>query len=105
MSKNNSGKDKEKKLALEHITELFGEAEKASGTDSSLSDKYVAKARDIQMKFRIRMPTEFKRKFCKICHKYFIPQVNSRVRISDGKVVILCFSCKNFTRIPVKPKN
>ncbi|MBR9691027.1 ribonuclease P [Candidatus Woesearchaeota archaeon] len=95
-------KEKEKKIAKEHINELFEQAKEAFGKDPSLSDKYVKQARTIQMKFRLRMPPEYKKSFCKHCYKYLVPSKNCRVRVSDGKVVYYCESCKKFMRFPYK---
>ena len=104
MSMRSSDKGKEKKIALEHIAELFLEAKKVFPNDPALSDAYVKKARDIQMKFRLRMPPEYKRRFCKSCSRYLVPSVNAKVRINGGKVIYTCISCKKITRIPLKPK-
>ena len=95
-------KEKEKKIAKDHIDRLFSEAESTYKEDMSLSNKYVKMARDIQMKFRMRMPSEYKRKFCKHCHSYLVPTVSCRIRIHDSKLIYSCYSCKKFTRIPLK---
>ncbi len=97
-------KENEKKIAKEHISELFNIAEETFVKNPELSDEYVKKARLIQMKFRLRMPSEYKRRFCKSCNKYLVPNINSRVRIRDGNVIIYCISCRNYTRIPIKQK-
>lgn len=99
-----SDKEKEKKIALEHIKELFTEAESVFKDNPELADKYVKKARDIQMKVKLRMPAEYKRKYCKHCYTYFVPSTTCRVRINGGKVVYYCLKCKNYTRIPINPK-
>lgn len=91
-------KDNDKKIALEHIKGLFDEAELISKNNISFANQYVKKAKDIQMKFRIRMPKEYKRKFCKHCNNYFIHGVNCRVRLSKKNVVYTCFTCKKQTR-------
>ena len=95
-------KEKEKEIAKEHIDELFSEAEKVFSQAPGLSDSYVKKARDIQMKFKLKMPGEHKRKFCKHCYAYIVPSVNCRVRISGGKVVYYCLACRKFMRFPLK---
>ena len=97
-------KEKEKKTALQHIKELFLEAKNSFNERPDLSDEYVKKARAIQMKFKVRMPAEYKRKFCKSCSRYLVPNKNCRVRINGGKVIYCCHSCKNYMRIPLTKK-
>lgn len=104
MIKRSKEKNKEKEIAKRHVSELFLEADKAFSKNPKLSDKYVKKAIEISQKFRLKMPTEYKRRFCKSCKKYLVPSLNCKVRINAGKVIYHCFSCKNIMRIPLKPK-
>ena len=104
MSKPAISKTKQKEIARERIQTLFKEAEKVFKKNKSLANRYVTLARKLAMKARIRIPTQLKRKFCKHCYKYLMPGINSRTRTRDGKVVISCFECKKFMRIPVKKK-
>ncbi len=92
----------EKALALEHIKELFQQADEKFSEDASKSHRYVALARQIQMKHKVRMPRSLKRKYCKHCYKYIRTGVNGRVRIRNGVLTIYCDSCRKFTRIPFK---
>jgi len=87
------------RIALERIKQLFAEAEK----NKEMADRYVAIARKIAMKHKVRIPKELKRRFCKHCYCYLTSE-NSRVRAKDGKIVISCFKCKKFTRIPLRNK-
>ena len=104
MSKPAISKTKQKEIAKERIEILFKQADVIFSENKSLANRYVTLARKIAMKVRIRIPTELKRKFCKHCYKYLKPGVNSRTRTRDGKVIISCFECKKFTRIPIKKK-
>lgn len=98
-------KNKEyQKIAKERINILFKQAKIKFKEDSKLSDRYVYLARRIAMKYKIRIPSLLKRKFCKHCYKYLVPSVNCRVRAQKGKVVYYCLSCKKFSRIGYKPK-
>jgi len=105
MSKPAFTKNEQKTIALQRITILFNEAEKAFHKTPSLSHRYVTLARKIAMKTKSRIPVDLKRRFCKKCYKYLQPGVNARVRTRAGKVVISCFECKNFMRIPIKKNN
>ncbi|MBT7497352.1 ribonuclease P [Candidatus Woesearchaeota archaeon] len=102
MSKPAISKQKQKEIAKERIITLFEQAAIQFPKNKSLSNRYVTLARKIAMKLRMRIPQEYKRRFCKHCYKYLQPGVNSRIRTRDGKVIISCFECKKFTRIPVK---
>ena len=104
MSKPVISKIKQKDIAKERILILFNQAEEVFSKNKSLANRYVTLARKIAMKVRIRIPLELKRKFCKHCYKFLKPGINSRIRTRDGKVIISCFECKNFTRIPIKKK-
>lgn len=95
-------KKKQQLIALERISQLFFQAEKMFPTDKTRASRYVTLARKIAMKVKVKMPLHLKRRFCKHCYKYLQSGVNSRVRIRNGKVVISCLECKNFTRIPIK---
>ncbi len=105
MSKPVISKTKQKEIAHERVKILFQNAEKVFSSDKSFSNRYVTLARKIAMIVKIRIPLEFKRKFCKHCYKFLMPGTNSRVRTRDGKVVISCLECKKFTRIPVGKKS
>ena len=90
------------KIANERIKFLFQHAKEIFKEDSKLSDKYVKIARRIAMKYKIRFPSEYKKRFCKNCYKYFVPGVNCRVRIHKHRIIYYCLSCKHFMRHPVK---
>jgi len=102
MSKPLLPKYKQKEIALERINILFNEAEKTFSKNKALADRYVSLARKIAMKVKLKLPLKLKRKFCKHCYKFLMPGVNSRIRTRNGKVVISCFECKKFMRIPIR---
>jgi ribonuclease P protein subunit RPR2 len=95
-------KSKQKEIAKERIEILFEQAKLQFPKNKSLANRYVTLARKLAMKVRVRIPQEYKRKFCKHCHKYLQPGINSRTRTRDGKVIISCLECKKFMRIPIK---
>lgn len=94
--------EKVQKIAKERIKFLFQEAKRVFKQDNKLSDKYVKTARRIAMKYKIRLPSELKKRFCKHCYKYLVPSVNCRVRIHKHRIIYYCLSCKHFMRHPVK---
>ena len=89
-------------IAKTHITSLFEEAKKTD--DKRLQDRYVELARKIAMKFRISIPSEYKRRFCPHCYRYMIPGKNLRVRVHEHRVIYYCLECKKFWRKPLKLK-
>ena len=93
---------KHKDIARERIQILFKEARDVFKKKPRLADRYVYLARKIAMKYKVRIPPELKRKFCKYCHTYLVPSVNCRVRVQRGKVVYYCMKCKKFMRFVLK---
>ena len=91
-----------KEIARERILELFKQAELRFKKNPELSDRYVEIARKISMKYKVKIPKELKRRFCKHCFNYLFPGVNSRVRLTQKKVVYYCFNCKKYMRFPYK---
>jgi len=92
-----------KKIAEKRIKKLFELAEKkASSNRFNLADRYVELARKISMRYRVSIPKEFKRRFCKNCYRYLKPGINARVRLTSGKLVIYCENCGKFIRLPFK---
>ena len=95
-------KQKQKEIAKERVRRLFELATTMFPKRKDLANRYVDLARKISMKVRMRIPPEFKRRFCKHCYKYLQPGINARVRTREGKVIISCLECKEFMRIPFK---
>ena len=94
--------DEVKLIAKERIETLFKEASMTN--DQTLRNRYVELARKLVQKANIRMPREFKRKYCKHCYSYFNSK-NSRVRTTKHKMIsTLCFECKKRTRFPYLKK-
>ena len=94
-------KQKQEEIINKNIQLLFDEADKIYSYNPSLSDRYVKLARQIAMKFRYRIPKEYKRRFCRHCYAFFKPGVNCRVRLNHGKIIYYCLKCKKYTRIPL----
>ncbi|NQV91071.1 ribonuclease P [Candidatus Woesearchaeota archaeon] len=105
MARPTISKKQQKEIAKERIKTLFSQAQEVFSKNKSLAHRYVTLARKLAMKVRIRMPIEYKRKYCKHCYKYLVSGVNSRTRTRDGKVIISCLECKTFMRIPIKKKS
>lgn len=91
-----------KRISRERIALLFSRARETFPEDPALSDRYVALARKISMKQRVRIEKRFRRQFCHHCKRFLVPGVNMRVRIGHGKVVITCLSCRQKMRFPAR---
>ena len=103
VKKSRKNKKKNKNIAVKRIKYLFELAEKkARFNQMDLADRYVEIARKLSMRYLVKIPKEFKRKYCKHCYSYLIAGKNSRVRVSRGKIVLYCKNCKKYTRIPLK---
>nr|WP_048060630.1 ribonuclease P protein component 4 [Methanothermus fervidus] len=88
------------RIALERINILFNLAEREFHKHPERSHRYVEIARNIAMKYNIRIPRIWKRRFCKKCYKFLKPGYNSRIRVSGGKVKIKCLECGHIMRYP-----
>src|SRR3989344_6156775 len=97
-------KDKLKEIAGKRIIILFKQAEEIASKNKTLANRYINLARKIAMKAKVSFPSNLKRKFCKHCYHFLIPSINSRVRTKNRKVIIYCYDCKKYTRIPIIKK-
>jgi len=97
-------KDEQIKIAKQRIKELFKQAVDIFSEDPKLSNRYVQLARKIAMKFKVKLTSTQKRKFCKHCYCFLMPGVNCTVRITGKTITYTCKKCKKFTRIGYKSK-
>jgi ribonuclease P protein subunit RPR2 len=96
-------KKMQKIIAKGRISKLFILAEEnALSGELNLSNRYVELARKISMRNLAPIPKKYKRRFCKHCYKYLLPNVTCRVRIHRGKIIVYCHNCRKYTRIPLK---
>jgi len=89
-------RERRKKIARERIGYLMNLADEAAslGNLNGATD-YVKQARELGMKYTVRLTTEYKRKFCKYCYNYLRPMITSRSRTNSDKkrVEVKCLSC------------
>ena len=93
-------KQRSKDIAIERIAKLFDEASLAFKQNPELSSRYVELARKISSKYKVRMPSELKRRFCRHCGAYFVPSKTLKVRLKGQKVIYTCLVCGKFARLP-----
>ncbi|MFH1317332.1 MAG: ribonuclease P [Candidatus Woesearchaeota archaeon] len=85
---------------ISKVQEYIDFARSKFDKDKELANKYVKKARRLQMKHKIRLPRELKRRFCKHCYNLFVAGKSLRVRTREGHVVYYCLECKKYMRFP-----
>lgn len=99
---------RKKKQLLSHedirvqIISLMEQADETIKTDNDLAQKLAQQARKLQMRTRVKFPSEWKKRFCKHCKNFLYPGKNCRIRLSSSNkvVAILCFNCNRYSRIP-----
>ena len=92
------------KIALDRVRILFKLASENIIKHPERSNRYIKLAKKIAMRAKVRIPVELRRRYCKHCLTYLRPGKNCRIRTREKKLVIYCFNCKKFTRIPLKKK-
>jgi len=96
-------KNMQKIIANERISKLFILAEEnALSGKLNLSNRYIELARKISMRNLTPIPKRYKRRFCKHCYRYLLPNVTCRIRVHGGKIVVYCHTCGKYSRIPFK---
>jgi ribonuclease P protein subunit RPR2 len=86
-------------IANERIELLFefAERERARGKYDRL-DRYVELARKIGMRYNVRIPLKYKRRFCNNCYSYLHPGRTADVRTRSGKLIVHCRNCGKIMR-------
>ena len=95
-------------IAKERIALLMREADSAALSGSlDMADRYVEMARRVGMRYNVRIPQEFRRRFCRGCYGYLLPGVTSRNRFNKGNLVTTCTRCGHIARMPLveRPSN
>ncbi len=93
-------------IASKRIDILFDLAEvEAKAHNQHRANRYVELARKIGMRYNVRVPTRYRRRYCKHCHSYLLPSVTSRVRVRRKKIVIFCETCGGYIRVPFGREN
>jgi len=89
-------------IARERIDLLMREADLAAlAGKMEYADRYVDMARRVGMRYNVRVPTTYRRRFCRGCYRYLQPGISSRTRLSRGRVVTTCLRCGHVSRIPL----
>jgi ribonuclease P protein subunit RPR2 len=96
-------KQEQRVIAAERIRTLFGEASRAfSAGRRDRADRYVALAWKLHTRYKVPIPLQLKRRFCRRCRTYWVPGATVRVRIRNGRKVYACLACQALKRVPLK---
>jgi len=94
-----------KGVVLERIGILFSLAKKEAKAHPERGKRYVFLARKLATRFRLRLPAQFKKSFCKKCNSLYLPGINAKVRLDSRtrRVVYEC-ACGEKRAMPYKNK-
>lgn len=90
------------RTVTERIHKLFQQAQLSESKE--LSDRYVKLARTLSMKYKVKMPSELKKQFCKHCNVFLRQGKNARVRRNEKGMIYTCLECNKQMRFPIRKK-
>lgn len=93
---------RKKEIADENIAHYFEQAKQRYATAPDLAHRYMAMARKMALRFRVRIPSDLRWRVCNKCCHYLVPAKNARVRVDKGMRIILCKDCKSISRFRYK---
>jgi ribonuclease P protein subunit RPR2 len=88
------------KIALERMEILFKLAEEEFSHKPARSHRYVEMSRKIATKYNLKMPSQWRGRFCRNCHSFLKPGSNCLVRLSGSMVNINCLECGEVMKKP-----
>jgi len=91
-------KKEQKKVAKEHLVELFKQAKKSFAEDPKIANRQIKVALNIRNKFKLRLTKDQKSHFCKECHAFLMPGKNCIVRTKNKMMLYHCKECGNIRR-------
>lgn len=72
---------------------LLDQAVKTSMNDLALARRQAELARKVMLKYNVRLDYSQKRFICRGCKKLIVPGVNARVRLGQGKPLVVRITC------------
>lgn len=94
-----------RRIVLERISILFKRAREVFDSEPELAQRYANLARKIGMRYKVRIPPEFRRMICRHCKGFILPGKNCIVRVRQERephLVTTCLRCGRHMRIPLK---
>ena len=86
-------KNSKKEIATQRILILFDSAISNARNNPKLAERQAQIARQISMRFKIKMPWQIQTSFCKKCKKFIVPSISSKVRIGRSNVKSIRITC------------
>ena len=87
-------------IAVERMNILFNRAEMEFINHPERSNRYVELALKLSTKYNTKVPKQWRRRYCKKCHKFLSYGHNSTVRLVNSEVNIFCGECGHVMKIP-----
>ena len=89
-------------IARRRMCELFQRARELFEIKAIYANNCMRVARKISLRYKVPFNREQKLQFCKKCGVFLVHTKNSRIRVSSGKIKVLCLNCKNISRYGYK---
>ena len=94
-------KDEQKEIAAERISILFHQAGSLASSDGKGASDRVRRARDISLRLNVRIPKEYKLRYCRKCLTYFTcDKVQCRLNSNEHRMEVKCLSCNHTAYVP-----
>jgi RNase P subunit RPR2 len=92
---------KVKRIAEERVDILINLAKDVIYSDFQLAQRYVKLAKDICMRYKVKILSEHRRQLCR-CNTFLIPGLNCRIRLNSKKrsKIVTCLNCGGIKRYP-----
>jgi len=91
-------------IAKERMDILLRLAKKEACRNPERSRRYVQLARKIGMRYNVRLPAEWKRRFCKGCGTLLKPGKTASKEKGGSVTIIRCGKCNRIYRYPARGK-
>ena len=94
-------------LASERMTILLNIAKETLRTNPKRAQHYFQLARRLGMRYKVRLPPQFRGLICRHCKKLIVPGINARVRLQQRRephIVITCLECGGQRRTPLRSR-
>ncbi len=91
----------QKEGALQQVRALFDAAAIIFPKNPAEANRLTAKAHREVLRSKLKLPAVLKKRYCKYCRSFWMPGKTVRVRLSKGRIVYSCLSCKKIQRMPL----
>jgi ribonuclease P protein subunit RPR2 len=88
-----------RRIATEQVLQTLDKALDLAKADITEAERKAKKARNVGLKFNVRLPYSYRLLFCHGCKEFIVPGITSRVRLQAGGVVThVCLKCGHIYR-------